>query len=944
MVPLTTAQVGTLLETAPAGSTAFLVGIGGCGMSGLAHLLLDLGWRVTGSDLVAGDETRQLQERGATIHLGHREEQLIAARPAMVIYSSAIRLDNPELKAAEQRQIPIVRRAVLLAALVNCQQGICVAGMHGKTTTSALLAYALEKLGANPSYAIGALVPQLTRHARRSTLGPAGHTKESSPSPRPSPSGRGSANMPSERGESFSANQSVWNAAQDLSPSTRQHRAPSPGGEGRGEGGPTKRASTDFFVAEADESDGTLSEFRPRHAIVLNVDAEHLDFYANLEAICREFANFASQTRETLVFCADDARLTELFARHPGAVSYGFHPLASYRLVKCEVRGPRCEDSAARPSHFSSLTSFEVWHSGEKLGNFTIRLIGEKNVSNAGAVIAMLHRLGFAPDEIVRAIADFTGAARRQQELFSDARFRIFDDYGHHPAEIEATLKAFKSLGARRLLVAFQPHRYSRTQALMADFAKCFGEADLLWVTDIYAASEPEIPGVTSAGLVEAIRGVLGEAGDKVRPPPGPLPQERERDERLRSSGSVSPRSSVSGSSAPPQYNDAVVLPTADDVPPSPGGEGRGEGGPKEQLASHSWLNSVEHIPTLDDLRQTVRAAMLPGDVVLFLGAGDITKIAHEMAAGLREETVSSNEQLFAELTSGMSAESIVRRDEPLAKRTTLRVGGKADYYVEPASEEDLSRVLKFCAKHQIKFTLLGRGSNLLIKDGGIRGVVICLNHPNFSRLEINGDKLNCGAGVKLKAVSVEARRAGLAGLEFLEGIPGSLGGSMRMNAGAMGSWLFDVVEKIRFMDYSGVAHERMASEVNVEYRGCPLFKTHIAIGAVLKGQLTSAETVAARMQQFSAKRWESQPKEPSAGCIFKNPKTIPAGKLIDELGLKGTRFGGAMVSDVHGNFIVNDGKATASDVLSLIDVVKQRVKSARGIELETEVEILGEG
>jgi UDP-N-acetylenolpyruvoylglucosamine reductase len=196
---------------------------------------------------------------------------------------------------------------------------------------------------------------------------------------------------------------------------------------------------------------------------------------------------------------------------------------------------------------------------------------------------------------------------------------------------------------------------------------------------------------------------------------------------------------------------------------------------------------------------------------------------------------------------------------------------------------------------------------------------------------------------VKLKAVSVEARRAGLAGLEFLEGIPGSLGGSMRMNAGAMGSWLFDVIEKIRFMDYAGEVRERMAGEVTVEYRGCPLFKNHIALGAVLKGTPAGKETVAARMEQYSAKRWESQPKEPSAGCIFKNPKTIPAGKLIDELGLKGTRVGGAMVSDVHGNFIVNDGKATAHDVLSLIEVVKQRVKSARGIELETEVEILGE-
>jgi UDP-N-acetylenolpyruvoylglucosamine reductase len=221
--------------------------------------------------------------------------------------------------------------------------------------------------------------------------------------------------------------------------------------------------------------------------------------------------------------------------------------------------------------------------------------------------------------------------------------------------------------------------------------------------------------------------------------------------------------------------------------------------------------------------------------------------------------------------------------------------------------------------------------------------VVICLCHPVFSELKIVDDKLHCGAGVKLKNISVEARRNGLAGLEFLEGIPGSLGGSLRMNAGAMGSWLFEVVDSVRFMDYGGTVHERRASEVNVEYRGCPLFKNHIALAAVLKGQKADRETIASRMNSYSQKRWESQPAAPSAGCIFKNPPTIPAGKLIDELGLKGTRVGGAAVSDVHGNFIVNQGNATAQDVLNLIDVIKQRAKAARGIDLETEVQILGD-
>src|SRR5207244_11319680 len=157
------------------------------------------------------------------------------------------------------------------------------------------------------------------------------------------------------------------------------------------------------------------------------------------------------------------------------------------------------------------------------------------------------------------------------------------------------------------------------------------------------------------------------------------------------------------------------------------------------------------------------------------------------------------------------------------------------------------------------------------------------------------------------------------------EGIPGSVGGAMRMNAGAMGSWMFEVLESIRFMDYSGNIHERKASEVYVEYRGCPLFKNHIALGAVLKGQAAAPEVIAERMNRFSAKRWETQPAAASAGCIFKNPTTVPAGKLIDELGLKGARVGAAVVSAEHGNFIVNDGTATAKDVLDLVELIRRR-------------------
>lgn len=301
-------------------------------------------------------------------------------------------------------------------------------------------------------------------------------------------------------------------------------------------------------------------------------------------------------------------------------------------------------------------------------------------------------------------------------------------------------------------------------------------------------------------------------------------------------------------------------------------------------------------------------------------------------------------ESFLAEVSAAVTAGTVVLRDESLAKRTTLRVGGPADLYLEPASEEELARVLQLAATHRVPMTFLGRGSNLLIRDGGIRGAVICLAHPVFSRVDAIEQRLHCGAGARLKAVAVAARRHALSGLEFLEGIPGSVGGALRMNAGAMGSSLFDVVERVRVMDRAGGVTERPASELSVTYRCCPLFHDHLALGAVLQGRPAPQDEIAERMSRFSGKRWSSQPAAPSAGCIFKNPATIPAGKLIQELGLKGTRVGGALVSEVHGNFIVTDGTATARDVLTLIRQIQEKARAERGIELETEVQVLGEG
>ncbi len=318
--------------------------------------------------------------------------------------------------------------------------------------------------------------------------------------------------------------------------------------------------------------------------------------------------------------------------------------------------------------------------------------------------------------------------------------------------------------------------------------------------------------------------------------------------------------------------------------------------------------------------------------------------------AGLGPEWVAAADRslkladLFADLSRVMEDTTVLRRDEPLAKRTTLRVGGPADVFVEPSRDEELTAVLELAWVHSVPVFVLGRGSNLLVRDGGIRGLVLSLQHPHFSRIEVRGELIDVGAGAYLRHVANAARDAGLSGLEFLEGIPGSVGGALRMNAGAMGSWMFGVTETLRYITPRGERHEIPAAEAGARYRGCPLLVENLALGAVLRGQPAPRADILARMTTSNQKRWSSQPRQPSAGCTFKNPlPELPAGRLIDGLGLKGTRVGDAMVSDVHANFFVNLGSASARDVLALIELVRTRVREARGTELETEVEIVGE-
>jgi UDP-N-acetylenolpyruvoylglucosamine reductase len=299
---------------------------------------------------------------------------------------------------------------------------------------------------------------------------------------------------------------------------------------------------------------------------------------------------------------------------------------------------------------------------------------------------------------------------------------------------------------------------------------------------------------------------------------------------------------------------------------------------------------------------------------------------------------------LVAELRPRLAAETRLLREEPLAARTTMRVGGGARCYFEPVDVGDLQLVLQEAGARHIRVHVLGRGSNIIVPDAGVDGLVLCLAHPAWQACALRPDGcLWAGAGLRLKQLCGFARQAGLTGFEFLEGIPGSVGGALRMNAGAMGGWIFDLVEEVQLMTLAGEVRRLKKSDLRVAYRECRDLVDAIALGAALRpAAQAESEAISRQIDVYRGKRQESQPREPSAGCVFKNPPGASAGKLIDELGLKGERVGDAEVSRVHANFIINRGHATSAEIIALMRRVRERVRQARGITLEPEVLLFG--
>jgi len=396
-----------------------LVGIGGTGMSGIAEVLLNLGYKVSGSDLQANEATERLSRLGAEINIGHRKENVHGAD--VVVISSAIKPDNVEVKEARQLKIPVIPRAEMLAELMRMKYGIAVAGSHGKTTTTSMIALVLEAGGFDPTIVVGGRLNKIGSHGKLGT--------------------------------------------------------------------------GDFMVAEADESDRSFLYLSPFMAVLTNIDYEHLDHYRNLDDLKKTFVDFANKVPFycPVILCLDDPNLQDLIPKiERRIITYGFSAQA---------------DMFARSLRFAGFESWaNLFFRGQPLGELHLHVPGWHNILNAMAAVAVGLDLDIPVEAIFKALENYSGTGRRFELKKRINEIMIIEDYAHHPTEIKATLEAAKEGFHRRLVVIFQPHRYTRLFHLLKSFAMSFNQADVLILTEVYPAGEDPIPGISGQALFEAIQ------------------------------------------------------------------------------------------------------------------------------------------------------------------------------------------------------------------------------------------------------------------------------------------------------------------------------------------------------------------------------------------------------------------------------------------------------
>ena len=599
--------------------TIHFVGIGGIGMSGIAEVMHQLGYKVQGSDIAEGYIVEGLRKLGIPIMIGQKAENLGDA--AVIVISSAVSRGNPEVEAAVERRLPIVKRAEMLAELMRMQKTIAVAGTHGKTTTTSMVAAMLDAGGLDPTVINGGIINRYGSNAR---LG-----------------------------------------------------------------------KSDWMVVEADESDGSFLRLDGTIAVVTNIDPEHLEHYGGFEEVKKAYCEFIENVPfyGLAVMCIDHPEVQNIIGRirDRRIVTYGFSALADLRADNV-MSGPG-------GSMFDAIV-LERDGARRTIEGISLPMPGRHNVQNALAAIAVALELGMSEDQIREGFARFDGVKRRFSKVGEIEGVAIIDDYAHHPVEIRAVLSAARESADQRVIAVVQPHRYTRLHDLMEDFQSAFNDADIVFVTPVYAAGEQPIEGVDAEALVEGLRA----------------------------------------------HGHRMVRTVADldDLCPRP--------------ARSRRARRPHH---LHGRRRHHEMGGRPGGLP---------------AAGESEQvSVATIPAVRGKLTP----------NAPLAPLVWFKSGGSAEWLFEPKDEDDLTSFLRELDP-EVPVMALGLGSNMIVRDGGVPGVVVRLGKA-FSKIEKLDDvTLRCGGGASGILVSSTARDAGIAGMEFLRGIPGTVGGFVRMNGGRL--------------------------------------------------------------------------------------------------------------------------------------------------------------
>jgi UDP-N-acetylmuramate--alanine ligase len=749
-----------------AGRSFHLLGAGGAGVSALAVTCRAWGARVDGCDRADSDYAQLVRDAGIDVHVGHDPSHIVAG--VEVVASSALAADHPELVRARELDCPVLLRGELLGELTRLRpETIVVAGAHGKSTTTGMLAHVAVALELDPAAVLGAMMP------------------------------------------------------------------------GLGEGGePTNvLVGRGPFLVEGDESDRTLLHLTPRVAVVTNIERDHHHTFASDEEVERLFAEWIRTQRPDVLVAGPGPQLDRL------------EQVAGCRVV-------RFGDDEA-----------ELAAVGARLA-----IPGRHNALNALAASIALRELPAAhhlsADAVLDALATFTGVGRRF-DVHGEARgVLVVDDYAHHPTEVAATIDAARDRANERggrVLVAFQPHLYSRTQALADDFADALSGADRAWVLPIYGAREQPVAGVTERLISDAL-------------------VER----------------------APLVYAGVGVADAA-----------------------------TGDVATIVD-------EVMEGDVLITMGAGDVTLLAPRLLDAIEQ--------------GSDDAPDWVQLDVPLSRHTTIGTGGPARYFATIETEGELVRALAWARERQLPIAVVGLGSNSLVSDAGFGGLAMRLS-GELSRIEVDEERARVvlGGGASLAAAVRLCREAGLAGFEFASAIPGTVGGALKMNAGAYGGEMRDVLLRARLVGSSGV-RDVVPADLDMRYRHTNITWNEVVSEVELALARDEPAAIKERVRELQARRSDAQPRAArSFGSVFRNPDDAPgarpeafedgellgAGALIERAGLKAHRIGGARISPKHANFIENDEGATTADILELISLARSTVLERLGVELHTEVHVL---